>query len=84
MPTKTTPRVQRARALAKLMAAMDRCAIARGEAQWMNGYRAKAGVNSEDSRLYAKEQAQWREVDLADAAFRRLAIRVLRSGRATP
>jgi hypothetical protein len=66
----------------RLMAAMDRCAIARGEAQWTNGYRAAKG-GAEEARLHPKEQLQWEEVGRQEAAFRRLAARLLRSARQT-
>ena len=65
----------------RLRAAMDRCAVARGEAQWTNGYRAAKEPmlsQAEADRLYAKEQAQWKEVERVQNAFRRLALRVLR------
>jgi hypothetical protein len=67
----------------RLVAAMDLCAGARGEAQWTNGYRTGAvGVGSlESERLYAKEQRQWAYVDVADKKFRRLAARLLREAR---
>jgi hypothetical protein len=64
----------------RLVAAMTLCAVARGEAQWTNGYRA-AGGSAEEKRLYAKEVGQWKAVDRTDAAFRRLAARLLRAER---
>jgi hypothetical protein len=42
-----------------LRAAIDRCCIARGEAQWLNGYRAGSG-RGEDAELYAKESRLWK------------------------
>lgn len=66
--------------IARLMAAMDRCAIARGEAQWTNGYRAAKG-GAEEARLHPKEQRQWQNVERTEAAFRRLAARLLRAAR---
>lgn len=68
---------QKPTALERLMAAMDRCAVARGEAMWTNGYRAAKGAPAE-GRLWAKEQRQWERVHQTDAAFRRLALRLLR------
>ncbi len=68
----------------RLMMAMDRCALTRGEANWTNGYRAlreKSEILRDDSegrRLYAKELMQWAENARAEKAFRRLALRVLR------
>jgi hypothetical protein len=67
------------------MGAMDECAIARGEAQWTNGYRAAMGgthaATPEDERLYEKEQAAWKVVGQREAAFRRLAQRIIREAR---
>ena len=65
---------------ARLMAAMDRCAKAHGEAQWTNGYRAGAqsDLHADGNRLYKKEVAQWQSSYRADAAFRRLAQRLTR------
>lgn len=68
--------------VALLMAAMDRCAIARGEAQWTNGYRTGKG-GAEEARLYPKEQLQWKEVGRQEAAFWRLAARLLRAAPTT-
>lgn len=66
----------------RLMAAMDRCALARGEAQWTNGYRtAKGGRHPDEARLYEKEQRQWQAVGHSEQAFRRLASRLLREAR---
>ena len=45
----------------RLMAAMDECAIARGEANWTNGYRTGRGGSAE--HLYDKERAQWQKCD---------------------
>ena len=61
----------------RLLAAMDRCAVARGEAQWTHGYRAAKGEPTA-SELWAKEQAQWKRVDETERAFRRVAVRLLR------
>lgn len=77
------PARKRLTVIERLMAAMDACAIARGEAQWTNGYRAAAFAGAIDNtpegeRLYQKEQAQWREVGRRERAFRRLAQRLLR------
>lgn len=72
----------------RLVQAMDRCAVARGEAQWTNGYRAayEARLNTssiESDRLYAKEMQQWKAVTKAEKAFTRLAQRVIRGSRAS-
>lgn len=75
MPTKV-----KQKPIDRLMAAMDRCAIARGEALWTNGYRASA-ARSEADRMHAKEMEQWKAVGLAEEAFRRLALRLLREAR---
>lgn len=66
-----------------LMAAMDRCATARGEAQWTNGYRAGAqsDFDVDGLRLHGKEMEQWQGVERAEAAFRRLAQRLTRGSR---
>lgn len=67
----------------RLVAAMDRCAIARAEAQWTNGYRTGIARSNprEEARLHSKEMLQWKAVDKADAAFQRLAQTVLRTAR---
>lgn len=64
----------------RLMAAMDECAIARGEANWTNGYRTGKGGAAE--HLYDKERAQWQKCDEVERKFRNLAARLLR--RPTP
>lgn len=67
-----------------LMDAMDRCAMARGEATWTNGYRTASGkliAMSEDARLNDKEARQWEYVDSVEKGFRRLALRLLREAR---
>jgi hypothetical protein len=74
----TAPRKKPA-PIQQLVAAMDRCAVSRGEAQWTNGYRA--ANKADEHRLWSKEQAQWWEVGRADDAFRRLAARLLRAER---
>ena len=69
----------------RLELAMDRCALARSEVNWTNGYRAAKGYTEpEDARLFEKEMAQWKNVERADAAFCRLAQRVLRETNSTP
>ena len=63
-----------------LMAAMDRCATARGAAQWTNGYRAGAQTDYDIGglRLREKEMEQWQDVDRAEETFRALAQRLTR------
>lgn len=67
----------------RLMAAMDRCAIARGEAMWTNGYRnAIANYDGAQwARWHDREKQQWKNVERDEAAFRRLALRLLREAR---
>lgn len=53
-----------ARARIKLRQSIDRACIARGEAQWTNGYRAakfagRVDGGPEEERLYAKEMQQF-------------------------
>jgi hypothetical protein len=64
------------------MREMDACAIARGEAQWTNGYRAAKGAlidtTPEGARLYAKEMDQWNTVSHVERRFYRLALKALR------
>ena len=76
--TKKTP-------VERLMEAMDGCAVARGEAQWMNGYRTalRKSNPAEAERLWAKEQTRWKIVDEAERAYRRLAQRVIREAQRT-
>lgn len=50
--------------------AIDRCCIARGEAQWTNGYRAGSG-KGDDKALYAKEKLQWGYVGVAETELER-------------
>lgn len=72
----------------RLLTAMDRCAVARGEANWTNGYRAAkeafqtGNLTEEHQRLHAKEGRQWQHVDRVEQAFRKLAQRVLREAAA--
>jgi hypothetical protein len=74
----------------RLMAAMDACAIARGEAQWTLGYRTRFEALAHDKleadRLCAKNLRQWQDVERVERKFRRLALRLLRelSSRADP
>lgn len=79
------------RARDRLLSVIERAHVARGEAQWTDGYRAATSRyldnKQEEDRLYAKEFAQWREYDKAEARVSRAiaayarAIRVERSGR---
>lgn len=73
--------VVKAKPIDVLMREMDACAIARGEAQWTNGYRVAKGAlidsQPEGARLYAKERDQWGTVEHAEKRFRRIALRVL-------
>lgn len=68
----------------RLMEAMDRCAIARGEAQWTHGYRTAVFASrpsvgeSEADRLWERERRQFAYCGRAERAFRRLAMRLLR------
>lgn len=78
-PKKPTP-------IERLVAAMERCARNKGEAQWTNGYRTAYSQDAkrhaaEETRLYNKEMAQWTLVAEAQAAFRLLALRLLREAR---
>ena len=66
--------------LDRLIAAMDRCAVARGEAQWTNGYRTAARPAEQD-RLHPKEIQQWKAVEQAEKNFRKLASSLLRRAR---
>lgn len=58
----------------RLRQAIDRACIARGEAQWTNGYRA-GGIRhlplAEDERLYRQEMAQFRQCAKAEATTER-------------
>ena len=72
MPKKPDP-VSRARI--RLRQAIDRACIARGEAQWTNGYRTGRsgfiGRDHEDDRMYRKEQAQFGQCSRAEATVDR-------------
>ena len=81
MKGKQTTKKRRAAMVERLMRKAYECAVACGEAQWTNGYRASAEKylsSSESKSLWEKEQAQWIEVDRLDAQFRRLAVRLIR------
>lgn len=69
----------------RIIAAADKCAVARGEAMWTDGYRARyeAGAHdpAEAQRLYEKSLAQWREVARLDKQLRRIVLRALREAR---
>lgn len=61
---------------AALQAAIKRAQLAQGEAMWTNGYRAgrlQAGVTdeAEQARLYAKELAQHKIRERAEATVER-------------
>lgn len=71
--TKTQRRIANARA--RLRAAVDRACIARGEAQWTNGYRTGALryiASDEDNRLYRKEMEQFERCGTAEKTVERL------------
>jgi hypothetical protein len=63
----------------RIMAAMDRLAFARGEANWCNGYRA--GRPDCEESLWPKQQKLWAAVDREERRFKRLVQRVLREAR---
>lgn len=70
----------------RLVAAMDRCAVARGEAQWTHGYRSRFEATpnhdtAEADRLAERNMKQWVMVDAAERNFQRLAARLLREAR---
>lgn len=69
------PREKEAVARARLRQAIDRACIARGEAQWTNGYRAAryAGRpdDAEHDRLYRREMEQWAHCGKTEAAAER-------------
>ena len=64
-----------ARARVRLRQAIDRACIARGEAQWTNGYRVGrsrfVGADHEDDRMYRKEMAQFGQCSKAEATVER-------------
>lgn len=80
----------------RLVLAMSRCALAYGEAQWTNGYRAAyeawargltvrgAKVEAEQKRLHEKEMKQWERVADVDAEFERIAREVLERAQRGP
>jgi len=80
--TSATRKGKKAKPIDRLVMAMDACAVARGEAQFTHGYRARFAATStdeaEERRLYAKEQAQWADAERVEKRFRRLALAVLR------
>lgn len=81
-----TPKQQKP--IDRLMMAMDDCAIARGNACWTQGYRARrehheSADDAEAVRLRAKETSQWVRVDQVEKSFRRLALKLLREAAKT-
>ena len=72
------------RAREALVQSIDRACLARGEAQWTNGYLAarfggRIGPGEESNRIYAKEQQQWKRCDSAEHAVRRALTRYRRA-----
>ena len=69
----------------RLRAAEDRACVARGEAQWMNGYRAGRWKSNQDQatddELYQKEQAAWRQCAKAETAMERATANYARAVR---
>ena len=63
----------------RIMAGMERCAHARGEAQWCNGYRT--GRPDREESLFAKEQWLRGHAGREHLRFKRLVQRVLREAR---
>jgi hypothetical protein len=61
------------RARVRLRAAIDRACLARGEAQWTNGYRTGVSrwVPEEGDRLFAKEMAQFRACGVVERTMER-------------
>lgn len=58
----------------RLRQAIDRACVARGEAQWMNGYRAGRygrGSDQSDDELYRKEQGRFEQCGKAEAQAER-------------
>lgn len=69
-----------------LMEAMTLCGVARADANWTNGYRAALEPRLskvEADRLYAKEIRQYAHVEIVEARFRRLALRLLRDAKSS-
>ena len=67
----------------RILAAIDVYALARAEATWTNGYRARfeadPGYNTtEASRLYEKQEAQWVQAHISLDRLQRTIMRVLR------
>lgn len=71
----------------KLLAAMDRCAVSRGEMMYTMGYRARREISErlhddpEAQRLRVKQDVQMAASVLTENNFRRLATRLLREAR---
>lgn len=64
----------------RLVEAMELCAFARGEAQWINGYRA--GRPQQEAEYYHREREWWGKVEREERNFRRLAAKLTREARA--
>ncbi len=56
-------------ARARLRVAIDRCCLARGEAQWVNGYRC--GNPEKEAELHAKEMKAWARCGEVEKALER-------------
>lgn len=79
MPPQTTTAQQKTRITATKAAvfhAVEMLAHARGEAQWLHGYRT-AGKDSDE--VYQKELAWWRRVEERDKRLRRALDRYRRA-----
>lgn len=68
----------------RVMAAADAYSLARAEANWSNGYRARFEADpmhdiAEADRLFLKERAQWKRVGVLEKRLRRVLLAALRS-----
>lgn len=69
-----------------LRAAVDECCVARGEAQWVNGYRtgrANCGAESEaeDKRLFDKEMRRFEWCAVVEQRMERKIAALIRQAR---
>jgi len=71
----------------RIMRAADAAAVARSEAAWTDGYRARYKASPHDpaeaKRLYEKSLEQWRKVEHADASLQRIVRRALKAAQRT-
>jgi hypothetical protein len=62
----------------RVQALVDRAAVVRGEAQWVDGYRTRQGPIDQEE-WYLKSRDHWRGVDAEQRAVVRALVRMIRA-----